>query len=106
MHPFTKLRSLRLHQRVHMPYLESLEDYDLVCAIGDAQEAGLPCTTALLLTYQLGTEVTIRRRLARLIRLSIVVRRADKEDGRKVLLQLSQKTIAAYAKLDSLIDNG
>ena len=99
---FERLNALRTYQRKHRPYLESLEDLDLVCAIGCAQELERPISPSDLVDMQLGSTPTVRRRLARLINQQIVVRRADAEDGRRVLLHLSAKVFKTYAKLDTL----
>ena len=46
---FEKLNSIRAYQRTHLQFLESLEDYDIVCEIGAAQEAGKFMTAKQLL---------------------------------------------------------
>lgn len=103
MKTLTKLNYLRVRQRAGMPYLQSLEDYDIVCVIGQAQELQIDCTAAQVLNCNLGTAVTVRRRLARLIRLGVVQRSRDKKDGRRALLKLSHMTINAYNKLQDIL---
>ena len=104
MRIFEKLHSVRTYQRTHMPYLESLEDYDIVCEIGHAQEKGKAFTPSHLLACQLGSPATVRRRLTRLVKLKVVVSKPHAEDGRLVLLSLSRGTIKAYEKLQSQIN--
>lgn len=99
---FGKLHALRAQQREHMPYLKSLEDLDLVCAIGCAQERGNPVSPSALLAMGLGATATVRRRLTRLINQDIVVRRADAGDGRRIKVQLSAKAFKSYARLGPL----
>ena len=101
---FEKLNSIRAFQRTNMPYLESLEDYDIVCEIGAAQEGGMVFIPKRLIEDNLGAPATIRRRLDRLVKLGIVTKGQGKDDHRTAPLQLTRDAIKAYAKLEKLIE--
>ena len=101
---FEKLNTIRAHQRAHLSFLESLEDYDLVCEIGNAQESGKFMTAKQLLLCGLGAPATLRRRLERLVKMGIVTKRRNLHDGRMAELRLAPDILRAYAKLGKLMD--
>lgn len=101
---FKKLNSIRAFQRTNMSYLESLEDYDMVCEIGSAQEAGTLILAKHLVEGSLGAPATLRRRLDRLVKLGIVTKTRGKDDERTAPLQLSRDAIKAYGRLEKFID--
>lgn len=80
-----------------------MEDYDIVCEIGSAQETGLPLGPTQVIQDRLGATATLRRRLTRLVKLGIVTITPDQNDERRVLLGLSHEAFKAYAKLERLI---
>ena len=103
MKTFKLLNNLRVFQRAHMPYLQTLEDYDIVCEVGTAQEAGRPFFAKHLVEDRLGAPATITRRLNRLVKLGIVTRVRDYEDGRMASLRLPADVLKAYGKLAKVI---
>lgn len=104
MKTFNKLNSIRAFERTNMSYLQTLEDYDLVCEIGTGQEAGAPVIAKALVDGHLGAPATIRRRLERLVKLGVVTKTKSKEDQRMALLYLTKDAIKAYGKLEKHID--
>src|SRR5271157_3177203 len=74
---FEKLNTIRAYQRAHLQFLESLEDYDIVCEIGAAQEAGKFMTAKQLLLCDLGAPATLRRRLERMVKMGIITMRSS-----------------------------
>jgi DNA-binding MarR family transcriptional regulator len=101
---FEKLNAIRSYQRTHLLFLESLEDYDIVCEIGAAQEAGKFMTAKQLLLCDLGAPATLRRRLERMVKMGIVTKRRNVHDGRMAELRLAPDILRAYAKLGKLVD--
>lgn len=101
---FEKLNRIRVHQRTHLQFLESLEDYDIVCEIGNAQEAGKFMTAKQLLLCELGAPATLRRRLERLVKLGVVTKQRNLNDGRMAELRLAPDILKAYAKLGKMIE--
>lgn len=87
----------------------SLEDREILLAIGYAEEMGAPLSlkeltlslTCLKITG-LGSETTIRRRLMRLISRGAVEKRIANHDGRVahlVLSRKSQRMFRSYSKV-------
>ena len=101
---FEKLNKIRAHQRANLAFLESLEDYDIVCEIGNAQEAGTFMTAKQLLLCQLGAPATLRRRLERMVKLGVVNKVRNAQDGRMAELRLAPDILRAYAKLAKYIE--
>ena len=101
---FEKLNKIRAYQRANLPFLESLEDYDIICEIGNAQEAGTFTTAKQLLLYQLGAPATLRRRLERMVKLGVVTKARNAQDGRMAELRLAPDVLKTYAKLGKHID--
>lgn len=101
---FEKLNSIRAYQRAHLQFLESLEDYDIVCEIGAAQESGKFMTAKQLLLCGLGAPATLRRRLERMVKMGIVTKRRNLHDGRMAELRLAPDILRSYAKLGKAID--
>ena len=97
---FGKLRAMRVEQRKHLPYLESLEDLDIFRLVGHAQDLGQTLGVVDILDAQIGTGITVRRRIRRLIKLGVIQTGKGKEDVRKTILTLSAKAISAYKKTD------
>src|SRR5271166_5611522 len=101
---FEKLNTIRAYQRAHLQFLESLEDYDIVCEIGAAQEAGKFMTAKQLLLCDLGAPATLRRRLERMVKMGIITKRRNLHDGRMAELRLASDVLKSYAKLGKAID--
>ncbi len=100
---FASLTKIRTQQRLCMPFLQSMEDQDIVVAIGTAQEAGKPIIAKSLLLDEIGAPATIRRRLDRLVGLGVVVKHRVEDDGRCFELRLAQGVMKAQSKLQRVI---
>ena len=101
---FEKLNKIRAYQRANLSFLESLEDYDIICEIGNAQEAGTFTTAKQLLLCQIGAPATLRRRLERMVNLGVVTKARNAQDGRMAELRLVPDVLKAYAKLGKHIE--
>jgi DNA-binding MarR family transcriptional regulator len=97
------MRSLAELRSRHLPFLESLEDYDLVQEIAHHQAAGVAVTLKQLLLAGIGSAATVQRRLGRLKRLGVVRHKPSRDDRRSVVLSLSPACMKAFRKLADLM---
>jgi hypothetical protein len=95
---FTGLKKIRELQRLQLPFLKSVVDFDLVIEIGYADEQGQPLTLKPLCLLNFGSRTTVRRKLARLIEQGIVVRRKHANDNRVTLLNISASSVRLLGK--------
>jgi DNA-binding MarR family transcriptional regulator len=86
---FTGLKKIREFERLQLPFLKSLIDFDIVVEIGYLEEQGQPLTLKQLFLLNLSSRTTVRRKLARLIERGIVVRIKHASDHRASLLTVS-----------------
>jgi DNA-binding MarR family transcriptional regulator len=100
---FEKLRNLRALQRKRLPFLETLEDLDIVREIGFYQERGHPITLKLLFQQGIGSSATIQRRLQRLKRLGLIVQKRSRQDKRTLELTVSPEVRAAYGMKERVL---
>lgn len=98
MRIFEHLHRLRSFEQRQLPHLKTIEDFDMVRAIGLHQERGETLTLKRLFTFDIGTVATLQRRLARLKRLGVVVHKRSDLDRRNFDLKLSPRTIAVYER--------
>ena len=103
---FKKLRRLRAIQSRYLSSLETLEDVDIVRAIGFFQETGHPLTFKLLSLENIASPATIQRRLGRLKRLGVVVQKPSKHDKRSFELAVSPEIRKIYQRKASLLRRG
>lgn len=82
----TAASELRRH---HFPFVQTLDDLDLVREIGLHQAMGHPVTLKVLFLKTNGSVATIQRRLARLKRLGVVAQSKAGHDKRVRTLTLS-----------------
>jgi DNA-binding MarR family transcriptional regulator len=106
MEPFTSIRRVRVLQKKHLPFLKTLEDFDMVLEIGYYEETGNPVNLKLLLALKIGSVATMQRRLARLKCLGVVKQVRASHDKRNLLLTISPEVREIYRKvcLGSLIE--
>ena len=95
---FTGLRKIREFERLQLPFLKSVVDFDIVIEIGYAEEEGQPLTLKQLFLLNISSRTTVRRKLARLIEQGIVFRRKHVNDGRASLLNISPSSIKMLSK--------
>ena len=95
---FTGLKKIREYERQQLPFLKSVVDFDIVIEIGYAQEQGQPLTLKQLFLLNLRSRTTVRRKLAKLIELGIIVRRKHANDQRASLLIISPASIKMLIK--------
>ena len=95
---FTGLRKIREFEKLQLPFLKSVVDFDIVIEIGYAEEEGQPLTLKQLFLLNISSRTTVRRKLARLIEQGIVVRRKHANDHRASILKISPSTVKLLAK--------
>src|ERR1700693_190579 len=95
---FTGLKKIRQFERLQLPFLKSVIDFDIVIEIGYAEEQGQPLTLKQLILLNIRSRTTVRRKLRRLIEQGIVLRRKHANDHRTNLLTISASSVKLLAK--------
>jgi hypothetical protein len=83
----------REFERKHLAFVGTLEDLDLVWAIGYGQKSGHPVGLKELVLADFGAPSTVQRRLNRLRSRKAIVQRVSIEDARRVEFHLTEETI-------------
>lgn len=105
MQLFTGLKKIREFERLQLPFLKSVADFDIVIEIGYAEEQGQPLTLKQLFLLNLSSRTTVRRKLARLIEQGIVIRRKHANDNRANLLVISSSSVKLLGKYGSTVNS-
>jgi hypothetical protein len=100
---FEVLKELHEFRRRHLPFLESLEDAEIVREIGRHQAAGVPLTLKTLFLQGIGSAATVQRRLGRLKRLGVVQQTRADHDRRNMHLTLSARVWALYCRMGKTV---
>lgn len=107
---FRNLLRIRDFERQTLPFMCSLEDREILLAIGNAEEGGAPLSLKELILslnelgiHGLGSPSTLRRRLDRLLKSSIIEKRIAHHDGRVVRLYLTRKTHRLFNRYELLL---
>ena len=95
MERYRKLRLIRDHI-VLLPGLTSYKDFDISIEIGHHEYLGTPLTLKQLLLLDIASEATVRRHLKNLIQRGLVAKVANPDDGRSVVLRLTDKAHALF----------
>ena len=95
---FTGLKKIREFERLQLPFLKSVIDFDILIEIGYAEEQGQPLTLKQLFLMNVSSRTTVRRKLSKLIEQRIVLRRKHAKDHRASLLRISSSTAKLLAK--------
>jgi DNA-binding MarR family transcriptional regulator len=100
---FTGLKKIREFERLQLPFLRSVYDFDIVIEIGFEEEQGRPISLKQLYLRNICSRGTIRRKLAKLIDDGIVNRRKQPTDKRASLLVISPVTLKLLNKYSGAI---
>jgi DNA-binding MarR family transcriptional regulator len=100
---FATLRKIREFERLELPFLKSIIDFDIIIEIGYAEEQKEPLTPKRLFLLKLGSATTARRRLAKLIGRGIVITRTNTNDRRSAILTLAPSTLRQLGKYGKLL---
>ena len=95
---FAALRKIREFERLQLPFLKTVIDFDIVIEIGYAEEEEQPLTLKQLFLLNISSRTTVRRRLARLIEQGIVMRRTQPKDHRSTILTVSSSSLKLLCK--------
>ena len=95
---FAALRKIREFERLQLPFLKSVIDFDIVIEIGYAEEEEQPLTLKQLFLLNISSRTTVRRKLTRLIEQGIVIRRKHANDQRASLLIISPSSVKLLGK--------
>lgn len=101
---FERLRALRAFEKRSLPFVKSLEDFDLVIEIGYHQEQGKALTLKQVYLLGIGSVATVQRRLSVLKEMGVVLLKRSKEDARTFELTLSPKVCKTYRQYGDLLD--
>ncbi len=100
---FASLKKLREFERLHLPHLRSIEDFDIVREIGHCQEMGRLISPKQLTLLGIAPAATIQRRLSRLVALGVITKQYSRDDGRIVELAISPQTQSIYGNYSRMI---
>lgn len=102
MKVFKKLKLMREFEKLYMPYLDTLEDFDLVLEIGFYQSQDEPLTLKRLFLLDIASVATVQRRLAKLKKHGVVTQDRSEHDRRRTVLCLPPETRKLFRKYESL----
>jgi hypothetical protein len=100
---FSCLAQIREFEKVHLPFLGSRVDFDIVNVVGLYQERAEPLLLKQLYLQVSGSFATVSRRLALLRRNGAVVAVSHGTDARMITLTLSPATLELYARYATLL---
>lgn len=95
---FQKLKAASVNRRILLPFIRSLCDYDILIAIGAADEAQAPLGFKQLVLLDLAPPTTLQRRLNALVGSRTIRRSTMRDDARRVSYSLTRKTQAAFQR--------
>jgi len=105
MQIFEYLNQLRAFERRHFPFVDTIEDLDIINLVGLHQERGVALTLKQILSFNIGSVATLERRLARLKRLGVIVQTRSHTDKRNVELKLSPKVNRLFQRYSALVQS-
>lgn len=98
---FTNLLRIRGYEKEAIPWIKSMQDRDIVLAIGAAQEQGNYLGFKELALLNPGTPATVRRRLSRLLELGYIQKRVMDGDGRRTAYMICPHWMERFEKLEA-----
>jgi hypothetical protein len=102
---FGGLRKMREMEKQHLPFLNSIIDFDIVIEIGYAEELGKPLTLKQLSLLSIGSLSTIRRKLSLLEERDIIFRRRHVTDNRTTHLLIAPPALKMLTKYGGAISS-
>jgi hypothetical protein len=103
MRIFACLAQIREFEKVHLPFLGSRVDFDIVNVIGFYQARSEPLLLKQLYLQVTGSFATVSRRLALLRSNGAVLAVSHGTDARMIMLALSPATLDIYARYAALL---
>lgn len=93
---FQRLRTLSIARRELLPFVKSLEEHDILVAIGAADEERCPLGFKQLGLLKLAPPSTLQRRLKKFLLHRVIKKVTQHVDGRRVAYSLTARTLVAY----------
>src|SRR5258705_5135865 len=101
---FSDLLNIIRLERLHLPFIATLEDRDIAAQIGYHDVIrGEPLTLKLLYLLDIGSVATVQRRLARLVGNGVILKRRHASDRRALTLHLTANAKREYQRYGSAI---
>lgn len=100
---FAALKMMREFERLELPFITSLIDFDIIIAVGFAEEEEKPLTPKSLFLLKISSVTTVRRRLAKLTEQGMVTRRTDAKDRRSDILNISPSSLKLLGRYGSVL---
>lgn len=102
---FAGLKKIREFERLQLPFVRSLIDFDIIIEIGYAQEQETTFTPKQLFLLKIGSVTTVRRRVVKLTEQGIVVRHTNTNDHRSDLLTLSASSLKLLERYGGVLSS-
>lgn len=102
---FRKLHNISIARRKLLPFVQSLEDSDLLVAIGAANEEGSFMGLKQLQLLNIASPSTVHRRIQKLLAARAIKMSLQQGDGRRVVYTLTTMTRAAFKAYVSQLRN-
>lgn len=100
---FKQLTRLRAFEKKFLPYLVTIEDFDIVRSIGVRQETGKLFLLKHLYLEGIGSVATVTRRLNKLRAQGTLIALPHGADKRNITLTLAPTVLKAYARYGVLL---
>jgi DNA-binding MarR family transcriptional regulator len=100
---FSGLRKIRKLERIQLPFLKSVFDFDILVEVGYAEEMGQPLSLKRFYLLNICSRSTSRRKLARLVDQGIIIRRKNSSDNRASLLLVSPSAVKMLSKYGGML---
>jgi DNA-binding MarR family transcriptional regulator len=94
---------MRDFEKLELPFIKSLIDFDIIIAVGYAEELDGPLTPKALFLLKISSVTTVRRRLAKLTEQGIVTRRTDANDRRSDILNISPSCLKLLGRYGGIL---
>jgi hypothetical protein len=100
---FATLKKVREFERLELPFIASLIDFDIIIDVGLAQEQDKAITPKQLFLLKIGSVTTVRRRLASLVTKGIIRRQKNTHDQRSDVLTVAAPTLKLLDRYAGLL---
>ncbi|SRR5579885_2926600 len=99
---FERLRALRAFKKKNLPFLETIEDFDLLLEIAYHQERGEPLTMKQVYLLGIASLATVQRRLRRLREAGAIHQVRSAQDGRTLELRITPRVLRIFSRYAEL----
>lgn len=99
---FASLRALRAYKKKHLPFVQTMEDLDLLLEIAYHQELGTPLSMKQIYLLGIASVATVQRRLRRLRQHGAIVQFRSTDDGRNMHVRMTPKVAKIFMRYAEL----